>query len=1171
MTLLVRSLRAICSSQPLSMFSSVRSCHYSFLSSNQFSAFPSPRSSLCHQGGSLTRWNFQAHSSSNETQARPSFLPWGLAGLCLGAYLFEKEKSWISSAYCESENKPHLVFALREDNEKLTLEKLKQMGIYLEIDPKAVTKDQASWYKVKHPDFEKSPFRVRLEGGQLLWQSFDLVNGENDDITPIARLYETSFQPRRTLLVNTGLHGNAEGEIAYAIDGTDFVTGDMDIFLPGNFATVHIVAPKRPPYTHKEDQAKDILDAWCYSAKTERDKNKDFLQSKRFAEELAEDFKSGRRCRGRYLRSFEDILASFGLLGYKAEAKKDENIEYVPLKSCSKEVQKQLQNSSRCYILGHGGRGKSRLSLEIQESAQEKKEVYIDTVRIALRSLGDPMADDWTKFMKYVRNILVEDKASSAVEKKARELISLNEEEALKVYFSKLGAAAEKAKKKCLVIVDNVDDLEQDQKLSLILSAIESYQPREGQTSPFQLLVTSRELFNKGAFGSDQIVDIATYWVKDSLWSLFSENFLKDCKHGSKESARKYIELKSDALHEQFKKFENITAFIVTIAKLLAKAYDSSGPARADEVLETLTSRIHAVLKGRAASSLGDYRLGYLLPTLLEVLSKKHQESNISAEDAHCIFELLALISNGKIPEDVLRAAFLQFTNPQTKNAEIDADMHFDEILKAMEKSALIIKEGKPDEKTISMSSNYNFLMRGMLIVEYGGENEKRRQKIHEQIMAAATVLHKRLETTDRDQQEKVRKYLKLLLSLTSYSSIELRNSVSNFVLEKHKAESIQENARKFLAPIQEKTQELVLSRLVAIPFCELRQDYRSFFSNIPHLEGYSINPQLVLSDTRPSNVEINKLIKKLEEAKGAEKSKIARELNNCFVNAKDSSLTFDEKAVRDALRKAKGSENFDHVTGGVIDKNLRQRNYTQWYVFPEIRLLETSPQELSRASNWWQDNQDSLLKEGTANFSGQKFGKNFSLLTLHLLKQESIILKKVDLSNNDLGKEKDGEPSVCMLLQFARYLETLDFSHNYLYKLSAENLETILSTLEHRQSVKTLILHHNSLRDAEIADLCTKLEKLKKLEKIYLHANSFGKEGLEKLENLMKRNTSIKFITTALPSEESRFPYAISNWMTQGYSRLGHDTTKTLRRAQNGKVYRDKENREPGVIKSGT
>jgi len=130
--------------------------------------------------------------------------------------------------------------------------------------------DTKTWYRVRDLREENS-FRVKIENGQLVWQAFGIV--DSNMIRDIAEVYQRKY-PDRTLVVNTGVFANEVGEIVYKHGSEEFIREDMATFRDNDNVKIHVVSPSRPPYTHRDGITKqtDILDAWCFSARTDRTK-----------------------------------------------------------------------------------------------------------------------------------------------------------------------------------------------------------------------------------------------------------------------------------------------------------------------------------------------------------------------------------------------------------------------------------------------------------------------------------------------------------------------------------------------------------------------------------------------------------------------------------------------------------------------------------------------------------------------------------------------------------------------------------------------------------------------------------------------------------------------------------------------------------------------------------
>lgn len=1092
MTHLTRVLRAISSFYPITNFNFPRTQqHYRELRF-RFNTTPiitNPYRSFSHQTTHLKDREIQPVVKSKEKQRQFFFPLWGLGTTFVGVYLFSKKENLIVPAYCED------IIALQPKNIPKSSQELTntfQLEEDIEITQQTRMEnpeDVTLWYKMKGMH-QENPFRVKIENGQLVWQAFDVVNPTEggiiirDDIEDIAKVYQRNSD--RTLIVNTGIHGNKEGQVLYAPDCKDFIRGDMEIFSDHGAVSIFPVSPGRPPYTHKDEatQQMDILDAWCFSAKTDR--------SQGFEKGVVIDSKnSSNRCRcgGTSAVAFEDVLASFNKLGYKAKNIKDEDIAYVKIKACEEDILNRLKEYSSCYVLGDGGMGKSQISLRIEEEKRKSLE-YADTAYIPLRTSGD-----WTSFLNYVKKVV--DVKASGLRGRAERFANFNEDNALKKYFSILGKVAEKKGKKILIVVDNIDKEDQYKRFQKIHRAIKNYNPMS--EGPFELLATGRRDKDLPEFDVINTTKISNFWTEEMLWQLFSENFLYCLSRETQiqKSAKAFIENNKIKLLKEFKDFDNNAGIIVTISKFLGQTYKFKGEKSANEKMKEISKHICSSLQSHTGE-LGDYKLAYLVRDLLEELPTKINEEPIKTDDAKYAYEVLALISDGEIPIDLWISASLS-------KVSISSDYHFFKLIQSLHSNGLLkLDESK---RTVRMACNYNVYMRKILSTEWLSDNE-RREVIKNQIRDIVKAISNRLKENssfsgDQSSLKEVNENIRLLLGLMSFSSEKLEDDVMQ-------------------AEIRTEAKTLAANHLICMPYSEVINQYRSFFAEIPGLEGYSLSPHLMkLFHPMQANygsdmiAQIDGLINECNTRKTENLIESARELNNCYVIAINLRLQVKEEGIRKALKSTLAV--VDPVTKQTIESNLNkdiqsEETYSNLLVFPQINYQEPDPKICQKAIEWLQKNQSKIQETKTADLRGQELNEGLSILVQHLLEIEKVTT--VFLGENRLGYTDTDSTSICKLLKYrSGSLKELHLDHNYLY--NSTNVNTILNGLRENKSLEILVLNNNSMTDKEIKILCEALVSHPSIKKIYLHHNCFKHQGLNYLQELMQRNKSIQLIMT--------------------------------------------------------
>ena len=157
--------------------------------------------------------------SPSKNHLHPS-LPFALiGGLLLAAYMLKNNENSQESAASEedaslnqspensrsSETNGYRIGSLDDLRPNDPIKDLTTLGLSEDLHPEYKGK---GYYKIK----DTNPFRAKLVNGQLIWVSLDKVAAEH--IRDIKDFY---VRHKRTLLVNTGIHGDPTGKVI--VDG----------------------------------------------------------------------------------------------------------------------------------------------------------------------------------------------------------------------------------------------------------------------------------------------------------------------------------------------------------------------------------------------------------------------------------------------------------------------------------------------------------------------------------------------------------------------------------------------------------------------------------------------------------------------------------------------------------------------------------------------------------------------------------------------------------------------------------------------------------------------------------------------------------------------------------------------------------------------------------------
>ena len=144
-------------------------------------------------------------------------------------------------------------------NEKLSYEAVERLGLQ--------PYDDQCYYLSKD-----NPFRAVLtRNQQLKWNSHKPV-----DAVHVAEVMDFSESNRRFLHINTGTHGDKNGytvEQNISLADGRLTKGDFESVCNSSNMSLHIVSQGAAKLEGKDYTNVDIIDAWCFSAKSQSAKD----------------------------------------------------------------------------------------------------------------------------------------------------------------------------------------------------------------------------------------------------------------------------------------------------------------------------------------------------------------------------------------------------------------------------------------------------------------------------------------------------------------------------------------------------------------------------------------------------------------------------------------------------------------------------------------------------------------------------------------------------------------------------------------------------------------------------------------------------------------------------------------------------------------------------------
>lgn len=185
----------------------------------------------------------------------------GVGGLLLGAAILKHEYGITQHAHCAERGSRAASVNYLRDNQPV----VDPIKLGLKLDTKlsrrmSTTIEERKFYKTK----TDSRFRAELVNGQLIWVSFEKV--WLSDVQKIADFYKT-LEEKRSLHINTGIHGSSVGKAAVDHNSGNFTVDDIVAFRDYE-VSFHIVSSFSKPLTQKKLPKRDIMNAWCYSYET---------------------------------------------------------------------------------------------------------------------------------------------------------------------------------------------------------------------------------------------------------------------------------------------------------------------------------------------------------------------------------------------------------------------------------------------------------------------------------------------------------------------------------------------------------------------------------------------------------------------------------------------------------------------------------------------------------------------------------------------------------------------------------------------------------------------------------------------------------------------------------------------------------------------------------------
>ncbi|MGE0197619.1 MAG: hypothetical protein AB7N99_07000 [Simkaniaceae bacterium] len=1059
----------------------IASCAYPLLSGKMSSStiLPAPHS-LSHHGLTKPRVyqverketfpSFLALRTQPEI-SQASFKLWALGGLFLGGYLLNNHEDLIKSAYAEEPQSRAISVDLQTPNQPIR-DPL-ALGLIKDLE-------HEGWYKI----YPNSRFSAKLSGnGQLLWKSFVRISVV--DVKEIADFYRRIGE-KRALHINTGIHANAEG--VASVDGLsgDFPLEDITAFTcPEGYTRVSffIVTSDHPPYTHREKKDLDILDAWCFSHATV-----DFslATSKTEVENMVAEI-------DRNSVPLHEIAYCFCDLGYVNPT--TPNTKYIEFPQLKNDIRESLAQDSFCYVEGIGGMGKSRIAWELSKDIQDLISAdlntpYLYTIFMSLRS--ESLKEEFFRHLRAVTN------HAGTIDSQ------------LEKYFNLLGLIATKKGKKVFVVLDNIDTPQDFEFLTKVYNSLQKFYQKH-KTSPFEFLVTGRRdlshFFEDHRLQSENtVVAIEDYCQdRETIWKLFTENFLDKCLVTQKEKAKALLEIEKEKLLTLIENYGNHTGFTIVLSRILQRSFKFNS---LQSDIDNISTNFQKYITRNP--NLDDYgKLCEISKNTLEVIDQALEGQ------ASKIYRVLALISDGPVNYKFLSTVLKSYY----KEPPIDEDL-VREVIEEFTDARLINHDMTGGQNILTMPTFINKMMRSQISSEYPSKKEE--------IDSLIAVILSTIE--DSQFQDLSHENMSYLLSLFNYAS----------------------DANLMYEVISEKTAIYASKKLHTIPYKDLKGVYNLFLSGLLSKPGYSLNPAIV-KFIRNENIQnmTENLISSLTNELGKKEIhqnrnkiiKYLKTLNNLYV----LNLNYDQNSITQriklTLRKCINQLNLQTDESELIIRNLESSSKSSLEIFPEIKFHKVSDENRTKAEKW-KEKHLQTKESKSADLQGAYLNEGLRILIHYLLEEKKV--EVIDLSHNSLGYSRYDTSAVCDLLKYPGTLTTLLLNNNTLSFNQDGNFNKILEGLSLNTTVETLALNNNSLGNPHINALYNALKDHKKITRIELHHNKFDDQGLEILENLMKINPHIQTITTYLSDR-----YLRRKW---------HNGTYELRRDQTGAIIRIKE-----------
>lgn len=824
------------------------------------------------------------------------------------------------------------------------------------------------WYVVKR--FKKeNPFRIQIQGKQLIWKSFGDVYPI--DLKEVADFYR-SLPQKRSLHINTGIHGKKEGIAFTDKNSGNFILQDNEEFA--GRVSLHNVTSLSPPYTHQMAPHLDILDAWCHSAKTQ-----DFRFLK---EKTAREKEIQRIIRGSV--PIEHLFNSFRSTPMDFPSKLAPNTKYVEIPNLKQDILKALSQYSFCYLQGMGAMGKSRIAWQIEQ--EKKGSSDASTVFITMKSSADI-----ENFLNHARQ-QVRNPGST--------------EDILLKYFDQLGALARENRSKTFIVIDNIDSFDDQELFSKLYRSLKK-QHQSKADSPFTVLVTGRReieglLEEYGLHPSETTIKIEDYCNNEKvIWQIFYENFLQQISPPLRKEAEAYLNLREKKITATFKDFHYHVGYTLLYAIAMGLAFNWERIPSADEYLDT-RAKENKLLHN--PNLLNDYGIPSIVMQTLKSIDKYHEGK------ASKIYEVLALISDGYVPYTVLKSIL----NEYYKENPIDSTL-LQKILGEFEKAGMIRRNFK--DNTMSMTPFYNKVICNNLSSQY---LEKK-----EEIELLISTIFQKVDQSEATLQSQ-RESLSLLLSLFNYAS-KLNDQGKLAELISRKTISSAANLLRIVryGDLQEKFRHF-FPKLMGLPGYSFNQSFSEF------LKGQNFEERLedLIEQIDTELKEKDSTSTPFTASVYTEILDFAKDLNNLYVFFRAQNKEPQMKRAKGKLREI--YYRFPTTPlGKILQYNISTGTNTEdLVIFPEIKFREISEKKRQKAEEWRKQN--SPFKGNAVNLQYQELDEGLRILFQDF---EDNGITDIDLSHNSLGWDSHDISPVCDLVKSSSKLRILKLKNNSLYK----------------------------------------------------------------------------------------------------------------------------------------